>query len=180
MGIARRLIRRYKMKKIYTIIISCIFLICCAQNKEHIPVGVNTFEELFEISKQVYQKADVDLFFQHTDLSGVPEETKSLFKKALKNWKKGKKRWKLKEIKVISFEDYDPNDSIPKEWSEDFRKKFYVDKNKMWNFKPSKIIIFNEDLIEQKTDIDKEASMSLIFAAFQREGLWYFASNKEI
>jgi hypothetical protein len=164
------------MKKVIIVLsISLLIISGCGKREHRAPVGIKSFDEIFEISKMVFKNADSDLLLEHVDLSGMPTKTEPIVHRFLKNWIKDDKRWKLKVIEVLSFEDYDPNADIPEQWTEDLRKRFYQDKNKLWNIPPSKIIIFREELKVQKTDIDREASRSLTFGTFQRNGLWYFA-----
>ena len=162
------------------LLILTLLTISCTNDLEKKPIGVASFNDILNISERIYKTGDADLFIKHADLSGMSKETiESKARLFLEAWTDNShKKWKLKEIEVVPFDQYDPNAYIHKELAEDVRSKLIVNKDDLYNIQPTKIIFFREELKSKEKDIDYQTSKALGFAVFENKGKWYFAIRK--
>jgi len=133
-------------------------------------IGIKNLEEARIVADQFFLDALPSLYLQSRDTCNVPKSQADAFAKyAATGWKKASVRQHHKWTKLMDPGEFESlKKDIRKDWTEEMKNE-----KTTWNHSPEKYLIY----FFLQGDERNGAQAYLQAGLFQRDGLWYFASE---
>jgi hypothetical protein len=131
-------------------------------SKRQDPVGLADWPAVIRVTEDMLTRGDTTPLISHTDMSGMPSDSKKRLEKVLRNWQAIPKPFKLDSVDIVDPKDFKYHEGM----SERMAKAFGTPK---WSRPPEKMIVY-------RYSGPDGASQRWYFGVFQDHGKWYFSA----
>jgi len=159
------------MKALVPVLMLAALVGACDKSPER-PTGIATWAEAKELAEAFVLRGDVAAVRAHSNFSGVPSEALRQVTTMLDGWSGVSEDLRHVETQVMTFPEYEAFRQESRNDLPDFIR--HVPSRVKWNVKPDKVIVFT---FSGKGSRDSASVVSYSAGAYERNGLWYFATS---